>query len=250
MSLLPRCPKCYINTHVNSLGIDINIKQHRNNYRCESCKRDFQVSMGPEAKGDWLMTFWKNEKEFVALFRTWEGKIWVNQRCTSLSSDKVIYQSGLITPHIDTIRKENGKFRLTVITSLAETPEMEIHKIEFNTELKKQVQAKSISIISSELVGRTKTEICDYQQFLQELVNKQFTCAHPDAVLPPPPKPTPKRHRSQIRGVDLLSALLFGSAIIWLFACIFGMGFPEGFIYGLGIPLLIMVVLGSIFGGW
>ena len=264
-TVLPKCPTCYTNVDVVDRGIDCSIRQYRQNYRCEKCGKEFQVSMGPEANGMWLMTLCgpKPGGQFIALFQTWDGRIYVNRR--SETPYGTVYVSGECIPGIKLAEGNKGSFRLAADTNMdgaTTLPDMEIERVEWGMSLKSHLLSGPDRHGIHDCVRNDRTTLwrfptrkdADYLcRWLRDVIQEQYTCKTPKAAAFIPPAESSRNrssYRPEIHGSDLLSLIMMGMAVIWLIGSIATLGFFEGLIYGIGIPLGILVFLGIIFGGW
>ena len=261
---LPNCPRCYANSDVIDLGVENNIRQHRRSYRCEKCGKTFQVSMGAEASGHWLMTIHgpKPEGQFIALFKTWDGRILVNRR--SHTPNGFVYASGECIPRIALAEGITGSFRLTADTDIqgANTlPAMEIERVEWSMTLKSHLLNGPDRKGIHNRIRNDPTTLWHFpsrkdadflRRWLQDVIQEQYTCKTPKVSYSAPVEPPRSRnsYRPEVHGSDLLTLILMGAAVIWLIGSIATLGFFEGLIYGIGIPFGILILLGIVFGGW
>ena len=149
------CPHCGSKYTVDK-GIGTNTKELCHKYYCESCRKYFEVATGAKgAKGTWLMTVrrgslsavgangWLSTPDnYIAIYRTPEGKIQINQRFTG-DDKKTSYISGEVTPCFYVFKGSSHSLHISTEQSAFDSNGVDfyIDKIEMNSEIAAKARA-------------------------------------------------------------------------------------------------------------
>lgn len=186
------CPHCG-SKYTTEIGIAQNTKRLAHEYRCDSCKKRFQVETDAQsASGEWMMTFWGYcAKDFVSVFKAPNGSIQINQSYEDSQTNKVSYHSGEITPRIYvesnlTGPYATGNYYLNITTKQGvmdlNGASMWIKRIEMNPELAQKAQENEAMKSAKnrysrenqfdQLASPNKMLVNDRRDFIQSLLGE------------------------------------------------------------------------------